>query len=125
MPLPNCWCLHQQHCFFFSHYCHICDFAPALILASLLCLGKKQVWHSYCTEVLLGPREWVCNDVATLAQNSDHVPAQSKVCLEATCSEVSASSTDTLMEMGSQDWISAILRISFVLMYFPEIFFNS
>lgn len=29
------------------------------------------------------------------------------------------------MDMGSQDWISAMLRISFVLMYFPEIFFNS
>lgn len=68
---------------FFSHYYHVCDFAPALILASLLCLGKKQVWHSYCTEVLSSLREWVCNDAATRAQKSGHVPAQSKVCLEA------------------------------------------
>lgn len=56
-------------------------------MASLLCLGKKQVWHCYCTEVLLGLKECVCNDVATLAQNSGHVPAQNKVCLEAACSE--------------------------------------
>lgn len=114
MPLPKWQSVYTSNTAFFSHYYHVCDFAPALILASLLCLRKKQVWHSYCTEVLSSLREWVCNDAATRAQKSGHVPAQSKVCLEATCSEkylqaVQMPSWRWVLRTGSQPcWESAL-----------------
>lgn len=101
-------------------------FATACILASLLCSRKKQVWHSYCAEVLRGPRGWVCSYAVILAQNwRSCTSTKQSLSGSSLLWKVSASSTDVLTEVGSQAWISAVLRISFLFTYFPEIFSNS
>lgn len=76
------------------------------------------LWHSYCAEVLSGPRGCVCSDAVLVAQNSGDI------CLKAACSEKCLQAVQMSL-WRIQDWISAVLRISFAFTYFPEIFSNS
>lgn len=57
---------------------------------------------------------WACSDAVILQKTLEMYQHKAETVWSSLLWKVSASSTDVLMEMGSQDGISAVLRISFV-----------